>query len=216
MKDAVSRSSAHEGEPSAAEETPPRFEFRVWGDHLDELAGQLGASSDGDIRKSTDTYFVSTATVDVNPKARADLLDIKTLLGVQDGCEQWEVHTKLEFPVAAHDLIAELFQLVGVDPPELARPTYTLGQLIDELVAPHPDLAAVEVTKVRRITEVAGCIGEVSDVTIEGRSVQTVAIEAADLGAVVELRRRLGLAGASNVSYPRAIRNAIGQRFAIS
>ncbi len=187
----------------------------MWGDHLEDLADRLRASSAGDIRESSETYFVSTATVEVNPKARRDLLDIKTLLAVNDGCEQWEVRAKLPFPVAAADLAADLFELVGVDPPVLARPNYTLTQLVTELVSSHPEMVAVEVSKRREIHQLAGCAAEVSEVIIDGRLLRTVAIESTDLDAVVWLRQRLGLEGAVNVSYPRAIRGAIGGRFAV-
>jgi hypothetical protein len=66
-----------------------RFEFRVWGDRLDAVADRLRARSEaGEVRESAETYLVSTAVLDANPKARADLLDIKWLVDVRDRFEQ--------------------------------------------------------------------------------------------------------------------------------
>ena len=194
-----------------------RFEFRVWADRLDELSDRIRSMSEPlEVRESTDTYFVSTATVDANPKARAELLDIKTLVGVQEGFEQWGVHLKAELPVDAALLSAELFPLLGLAPPEFERADYTLAQLVDEVVSPNPDLAAVEVSKRRQMHTVNGCIAEITDVTIADHKIQTVAVESANLGALVETRRDLGLDDHTNVSYPRAIRGVIGGPFALA
>ena len=57
--------------------------------------------------------------------------------------------------------------------------------------------------------EQAKPLGEVGDVAIEGQPVQTVAIESTELDALGETRTALGLDGAENVSYPRAIREKI-------
>ncbi len=185
-----------------------RYEFRVWSNDL--AAGRLRALGEaGESRESAETYLVSMASAEVNPKARADLLDIKTLVGTEDGFEQWTVRLKAPFPVSADLVAGELFPLLGIEPPPLARDEYTLGQLVDEIVAVHPDLAAAEVVKRRQMFAVNGCTGEVSDVTIDGRPVQTVAIESSDLDALRRTRTALGLDEYENVSYPRAIRERL-------
>lgn len=191
-----------------------RYEFRVWADRLDELGGRLRPLAEPlEVRESTDTYFVSTSAVDANPKARADLLDIKVLVGVREGFEQWGVRLKAEFPIEAELLRAELFPLLGLTPPLLEREEYSLSQLA-EVVDAHPDLAAVEVTKRRQMHAVNGCIAEITDATIAEHEIQTVAVESTDLSALTDVRRALGLDGHDNVSYPRAIRNVLGGRFA--
>jgi hypothetical protein len=193
-----------------------RFEFRVWGDRLEPVADRLRAHSEaGEVRESAETYVVSTAALDANPKARADLLDIKVLVDVRDGFEQWTVHRKAGFPVDAGVLAAEVFPLLGVAPPSLDREEYSLAELVDEVVASHPDLAAVDVTKRRQMHTVGTCGAEVSEVQMAGRALQTIAIESSDLEALREVRRLLGLDTYDNVSYPRAIRDALGGRFAI-
>jgi hypothetical protein len=83
------------------------------------------------------------------------------------------------------------------------------AQFIDEAVAPHPDLEAVEISKRREIHTVAGCTAELADVVIAGHEVQTAALESVDLDALRELRRRTGLEGHDNVNYPRAIKRTL-------
>lgn len=193
-----------------------RFEFRVWDDELDAVGDRLRAVSEVDeVRESAETYVVSTAVLDANPKARADLLDIKVLVGVRDGFEQWTVHRKVEFPVDAAVLADDLFPLLGLTPPPLPREAYALEELVGEIVASHPDLAAVDVTKRRRMHTLDACRAEISDVSLAGREIQTVAVESTDLDALRDVRRMLGLDTYDNVSYPRAIRDVIGGRFAV-
>lgn len=193
-----------------------RFEFRVWGDRLDAVADRLRARSEtGEVRESAETYLVSTAVLDANPKARADLLDIKRLVDVRDRFEQWTVHRKLEFPVDAAALADDLFPLLGLTPPQLQREAYSLAELVGEVVASHPDLAAVDVTKRRQMYTVDACRAEMSDVSLAGRQIRTVAVESTDLDALREVRRMLGVDTYDNMSYPRAIRDVIGGRFAV-
>lgn len=192
-----------------------RFEFRVWGEQLDAVSDRLRAVSQAsDVRESAETYVVSTQVLDANPKARADLLDVKVLVDVRDGFEQWTVHGKAEFPVDAAVLTDDLFPLLGVAP-ALDRKTYSLSELVDEVVEPHPDLAAVDVTKRRQMYSADACQAEVSEVSIGDRVLQTVAIESTDLDALREVRARLELDTYDNVSYPRAIRDLLGGRFAV-
>lgn len=192
-----------------------RYEFRVWGERLDELGDRLRSLAEPlEVRESTETYFVSTAAVDANPKARADLLDIKVLVGVREGFEQWGVRLKAEFPIDAALLSAELFPLLGLTPPHFERADYSFLQVLDEVVPAHPDLAAVEVGKRRQMHTVNACIAEITDATIADHRIQTVAVESSDFDALRDARHALGLDDADNVSYPRSIRGVLGGRFA--
>jgi hypothetical protein len=194
--------------------TAARFEFRAWAGRLGAVGDLLESLSEClDVNETAETYLVATTTVDVNAKVRADLLDIKVLVGVRDVFEQWTVHRKAAFPVAAAVLRDDLFPLLGLAPPALRRDAYSLPQLIDEVVAVEPNLAAVDVTKRRRRYTVNTCAAEIADVAIGDRRLQTVAVESADLPAVREAHRMLGLGRFENVSYPRAIRGTLGGRF---
>jgi hypothetical protein len=194
--------------------TAARFEYRAWAERLDAVGDLLESLSVcHEVTETAETYLVSTATADVNVKVRADLLDIKVLVAVRDGFEQWTVHRKAEFPVDAAMVRDDLFPLLGLVPPDLQRDEYSLSQLIDDVVAAHPDLGAVNVTKWRRRYTVDDCAAEIADVSIADHQLQTAAVESTDLRAVREAYRMLGLDRYDNISYPRAVRRALGGRF---
>lgn len=195
----------------AMDTTEPRYEWRVWAGRLDEVAARVGALSEcHETRHSAEVYIVSRTATDANPKVRDRRLDIKVLRAIRDGFEKWDVHLKSGFPVPAELLSSQVLPLLGLAPPQLRREQYSLSQFLDEVVEPHPDLAAVEVKKRRNSYTVNGCIAEVSDVTIGGRHLQTVAVESVDLQALSEARRLTGLNRYDNVNYPRAIRRTLG------
>jgi hypothetical protein len=112
-------------------------------------------------------------------------------------------------------LADDLFPLLGLTPPQLQREAYSLAELVGDVVGSHPDLAAVDVTKRRQMYSVDTCGAEISEVRMAGRQLQTIAVESSDLEALREVRRSLGLDTYDNVSYPRAIRDVIGGRFAV-
>ena len=66
-----------------------------------------------------------------------------------DGLEQWIPVMKAGFPLSAAD-VGTVLEALGVEPPpHLARAAYTFHELLTEVVAPDPDLLAVEVHKKR-------------------------------------------------------------------
>jgi hypothetical protein len=183
-----------------------RYEWRVWGKRLDEIDATVRSlSACLGTQHSTETYLVSTATIAVNPKVRADRLDVKVLVATCDGYEQWQPRLKAAFPVTADLLATELFPLLGLEAPHLGRKAYSESQLIETVIDPHQGWTAVRVEKHRRAYEIFGCIAEVADVTIAGQSLQTAAVESLDLDAVRAAGRRAGLEARSNISYPRMI-----------
>lgn len=193
------------------EEIRPRFEFRVWGEHVDDAAASLRRSTNplGPVLRSTEMYVVALTRADVNAKIRGGLMDIKVLRAIVDGCEQWFPWTKAEFPLAAA-LIEVWFPRLGVSGLVPARRTYDFDQFINELVRAEWALRAVAVDKVRNRFGVDGCLADLAHVVAEGRELQTLAIESIDLDALVALRRRLGLEGLANVNYPAALKDALG------
>jgi hypothetical protein len=189
----------------------PRYEFRAWADRLDEPVARVRAQSDCRQKRNTiETYILSRDVVGINPKVRGRVLDIKVLRGVEDGFERWEVDLKSGFPVAAALLADKVFPLLGMASTRFDREHYDLDRFLREVVAPHPDLTAVEVVKTRCAHTVVGCMAEVTDVSFGGWEFQTVAVESADLGAVREARGIAGLDRFRNSSYPHFIRGIIG------
>jgi len=193
-----------------------RFEFRVWGTGFDDVATRLREAAEyRKTRTTSETYLVaSPAAVHANPKIRDDKLDVKSLVEVNQGFERWGVRLKTRFPVEAEVLSDDVLPLLGATPPALGRDRYSLDHLLDEVIGPHPDLTAVAVTKRREVYRLNGCPAEISDVTIAGRTLQTIAIESLDLEALEAARSLLGLDDHENVSYPRAIGEVLGSALA--
>ena len=189
----------------------PRFEFRAWGDQLDTVRDRIASLAEPyEIRESVETYIVSAATTDANPKVREDRLDIKVLIATRDGFQQWEPQLKVGFPISASVLRNDFFRILGGSAPDLDRESYSFEQFIHHIVEPHVELTAVEVVKQRRISTVSGCITELAYVSIAGEDIQTAAVESTDLEALRDARRLTGLDAYENISYPAAIKRAIG------
>lgn len=193
------------------EEIQPRFEFRVWGEHVDDAGALLRDSANalGPPGHSAETYVVALNRSDVNAKIRDGLVDIKVLHAIAEGCEQWFPWTKAEFPLAA-SLIEAWLPRLGVSGLISEHRAYDFEQFIDEVVRAEPALHAVGVDKVRQRFEVGGCLAEMAQITVADQELRTLAIESTDLDALVEVRRRLGLDGMPNVNYPAALKEALG------
>jgi hypothetical protein len=187
-----------------------RYEWRVWGERLDDVAARMeGASPRLDTRDSDETYFVPTNRGDVNPKVRDGQLDVKVLRNVRDGFEQWEPRIKAPLPVPVTLVAYGLFALLDIDPPDFSREAYSLDQLLAEVVGPHPALIAIEVSKRRHAYVVQGCTAEFAEVDVAGRAMQTAAVESTDLVTLRRAWRDVGLDEYDNINYPTAIARAL-------
>ena len=56
------------------------------------------------------------------------------------------------------------------------------------------------------------CLAEVAAVSAAGSDLRTLAVESADLSALDDLCRRLGIRGMENCGYPRALRRISTKR----
>ena len=187
----------------------PRWEWRTFGESFGEAEHRLPELETGMVQESDELYLLSPAA-DANAKVRDLLMDIKTLEQVNpDGLEQWKPVMKGAFPLPAA-VVKSVFIAVGVTPPPLTRPDYTLQQFISELVEPTQHLRAVEVHKRRARYKVAGCMAEMTDVVAGGRKTRTVAIESEDPAQVIGAVLELGLDRFDNVSYPRGLKQLLG------
>ena len=151
-------------------------------------------------------------------KIRDGLMDVKRLEAVDgNGLEQWRPVLKGSFPLAAAD-VATVLDALGVTAQELAHDTYTLEQLVAELVLPEPALADVAVHKRRVHYELGGCMAELSEVTAGLRTARTIAVEAEDPALVVAAVAELQLADRPNVCLARGLKTLLGLdpvRFAV-
>jgi exopolyphosphatase/guanosine-5'-triphosphate,3'-diphosphate pyrophosphatase len=187
----------------------PRWEWRTFGGDLAEASARLAAAGAGEVQRTHEVYLLS-ALNDASVKVRAGLLDIKRLEEVDgDGLERWRPILKAPFPLPA-ETVAEVFDCLGAPIPELTRADYGLEQLLAELIAPAPDLRALQVHKTRTRVRFEGFAAEVTEVVADGRRVRTLAVESEDRAAVVAALRRLGLEGVPNQAYPPALKALIG------
>ena len=186
----------------------PRWEWRVFGNDLDEAERAFAGLAPGPAVESDELYLLAATTANV--KVRNDLLDIKVLREVDaHGLERWEPVLKQGFPLPAAG-VSEVFDAIGVDPPPLTRGAYTLDQLLAEVVEPGGAPRPVRVHKRRVRYTLGGCMAELSDVEAEGHAIRTIAVESEDAAAVVAAVRGIGLDGAVNTSYPLGLAILVG------
>jgi len=169
------------------------------------------------VQESDELYVLSQET-DASVKVRDDLMDVKRLEAVDgNGLEQWRPVLKGPFPLGAAEVQVALGAL-GVSVPELGREAYTLEHLVAEVVEPSPALRAVAVHKRRVHYRLGDCMVELSEVTAEGGSDRTIAVEAEDPELVFATVRELQLAGRPNVCLARGLKTMLGLepvRFAV-
>jgi len=185
----------------------PRWEWRTFGDGFGAAEDAFGGPPER-VQESDEVYVLSTQDTDT-VKVRDELMDVKHLERVNDdGLEQWIPVMKAGFPLPAGDVRSVLAAL-RVEAPELGRDEYSLDELLDEVVTPHPDLRAVDTHKVRRRFTIGGCMAELTDVRADGASTRTVAIETEDPARVIALVRELGLDSRPNTSFPRGLKQLL-------
>jgi exopolyphosphatase/guanosine-5'-triphosphate,3'-diphosphate pyrophosphatase len=194
----------------------PRWEWRTFGHRFGAADVIFRALTPTGIQESDELYLLSGAGDNV--KVRDDLMDIKVLKEVNaDGLEQWTPVMKVGFPLPRADVV-KVFEALRRPTPELAREAYSLQEFTDELVVPTDGLRMVPVHKRRVRYEIGGCTSEVSDVTVDGKEIRTVAIESEDAAAVSAAVRSVGLGDYANTSYPRGLADLVDgapQRFAV-
>jgi hypothetical protein len=187
-------------------EAPARWEWRVFGDGFPVLHAWL-ATTPHDIRHSDETYLLGPRR-DLNVKLRGGVLDIKQRLARDRGLELWRPVSKQPFPLDGA-AIASLFRLWDRPAPALSRPAYTADALLGEVISAEPHVRVVHVAKQRRTGACDGCLVELADLAVDGRLVQTAAVESVDPAAVLRLARALGLDGRDNLNYVEALRRLL-------
>jgi exopolyphosphatase/guanosine-5'-triphosphate,3'-diphosphate pyrophosphatase len=178
----------------------PRWEWRTFGADVDDTEASPPGMFDGDVQVSEERYFLGSGGG--NAKVRDDLMDVKVLREVNaDGLERWVPVMKVPFPLATGD-IRVVVDALGLAMPPLERESYTL----DEMRALFGgSVRELEIGKRRVRGSIGGCMAEIATVTAAGETTRTFAIESEDASAVVAALGDLGLADATNVSYPRAL-----------
>ncbi|HSC49897.1 MAG TPA: hypothetical protein VLD16_06500 [Gaiellaceae bacterium] len=193
--------------PAAAARIVPRWEWRAFGEGFGDAEERLGATAR--VHESDEVYLLS-ATGDASVKVRDELMDVKRLQQVDEqGLEQWLPVLKAPFPLAPGD-VATVSAALGRATPELEGASYGLDELLELTGA-----RAVEVHKVRRRYDVAGCAAELTDVRAGPDVARTVAVESEDPERVVDAVRSLGLPLTPNTCMARGLKALVGRRFAV-
>ncbi len=193
------------------EKVKPRFEFRTWARNFGLVESNLRRLSPCEsIRESREVYIISAANDENNTKIRDAKMDVKGLVAVESGLEQWSPRMKGVFPMTAVALNKDVVPLFGVEMAPLQRQSYTLEQYLQEVIAPQPELVAARVFKRRFAFTINGCISELAQVEINGAGLQSVAVESEDIEAILQAKEMLGLTPYENINYLRAIKRVIG------
>jgi len=185
-------------------EIKPRYEFRIWGERLAPFRQQLEKLAQRRETSSKEIYLVSAVTDECNAKIRAELMDIKVLIAVERGLEQWKPILKAGFPISATAIQEQVFPGLKLAPPTLHRPEYSMDKFFAEIVRAEPKIAVVDVSKTRHQFNIGECAAEYASVMLNHVPRNTVAVESTNPDAVLQLVKSLGI-DQPNVSYIREI-----------
>lgn len=193
------------------EEIIPRYEFRAFAQSFGQVIDEIRNRANPElIRESNDTYLVTRINDTYNVKLRTDQLDIKELINVQDGLEQWYPTLKLDFPLESAQIREEIFSKLKATSPALERDLYTETQFLEEVIWPNPEVQQARVFKQRFHFTIQDCMVEINELLINGAAIRSLAVEAEDADAVLRVRELIGLQSYENVNYLRAIKRILG------
>ncbi|MGB3185782.1 MAG: hypothetical protein WBG36_10255 [Ornithinimicrobium sp.] len=201
---------------ATAPEVIPRWEWRTFGD-LEQGTQVLASLGAGEPFVSDETYVLSLQG-DASVKVRDGLMDTKVQRLVDDaGFQLWVPTMKAAFPLDGAAVEA-VFSALNVGLPTLTRSHYTEEQLVEELISASQDLCVTTVHK-RRIRSVLDtCMVELTELTADGTTTHTVAVESPDTALVAATVRRLGLEGRRNTCVAQGLKSLLGwgpARFAV-
>jgi hypothetical protein len=192
-----------EAEALASPYAPARFEYRIWGERFPELPSPDGVAASPEV-------YLLPATVDgVNAKIRNGALEIKRLLGMRGGLQQWLPALRCPLPLPAAVIVRELCPALGVEPQPLARASYDFERFLGEVANTWTGVRSVSLMKRRRSFEIAGARAERTRIELGPVTVESAAIEAEDFNAAVRATAELRLMRAPNLDYVGALRRLL-------
>lgn len=191
----------------------PRWEWRTIASSLGELRGTLGGVRIDQVRHIQETYLLC-ARSNHNAKIREGLMDLKWRKQVDRfGLELWDPVLKTTFPCDPEALL-QLFGGWSIPLPGLDRDAYSQQQFLEEIVAPHPDLQAVQVAKVREGFLLDGTTCELVRLDVAGMELESFCVEHEDPRLVLQVLQKLGLDTRTNINYPMGLKHALARRAA--
>ncbi len=191
----------------------PRYEFRMFGvncidAYIDSLISKGQA---GKVREISEIYLMTSGNTEHNIKIRNKLLDIKTLVQLENGLEQWNPTEVGTFPLSNDKIRNDIFPALGVEAPALDRDVYTLKQFMQELILVDPDIIVALTEKERHAFDFEDCICEYADIKINGSFQRTLAIESENPELVYKAMESLNITDKiENVNYPKALKRVVG------
>ncbi|MBU2553290.1 MAG: hypothetical protein KKF98_02450 [Bacteroidetes bacterium] len=195
-----------------AQESNPRFEFRIFGINLEKLTATLDKLTPRlQTRKMNSIYLLTAGNTKNNIKIRDGIMDIKVLEQETDGLEQWNPFLVGEFPLKGDVIKTVVFPALGIVCPVMDRDQYTLDQFLKEIISIDPDLSVAFVKKVRHGYMLNNCITEIAEVLVNGALINTLCIESEDPKQVLAAKKMLGIGNdTENVNYPLALKRIMG------
>lgn len=171
-----------------------RYEFRLFGPRLAELARQLPALfSPTRTSEQADLYIVGMHGEDRNVKIRERELQIKQMVPNGAGLQQWLPRMSPPFPLTP----AQFEAVTGRHCEAPVEPDVFL----DRLCKNAGRAVCLHVRKTRSHYDGEGVSAEFARVVINGAYVESLAIEGLDADALLAASSKLGLDNFDNVSY---------------
>ena len=192
----------------------PRFEFRSFGKDFSLQANKMKRLSEPitknmRIRRSKEVYIISITNDINNTKIRDNKIDVKRLVQIKEGLEQWNPVTKTEFPVLKEYLLDQFFPSLNAISPILYNNIYSVSDFI-KIIDAHEDLLTIRVSKERFAYMVNQTICEVANVIINDTRIVTISSESIDSAAVKKTLIDTGLESIENINYLQAIKRVTG------
>ena len=189
----------------------PRYEFRAFAQNFGLAEEKMRKLSKLDkFRESSEIYILSSSNNRNNVKIRYQAMDIKVWVKEEKDLQQWKPRMQAEFPIKMEILRDDVFPVLSKVVPQFNRSAYSLKQFLEDILIPHPELVFARVFKRRFGYTINGCISEIAELLINGAAIKTMALESADIDAVLKVKQMLGLHEYENVNYLLAIKRILG------
>jgi len=193
-----------------------RFEFRSFGKNFETVVkkmAELSAPVPAWVkeRSSDEIYIISKKDDSNNIKIRKKEIEIKTLLKIVDGMEQWKSLIKIKFPISAEMLknqILPILQIKIVDFKKDQKNRCTQAEFF-KIIKQNPEFQIVKVSKQRFGFFVNNTICETANVWIGGVKLASVASESTKTADIKKTIADLGLEKIENINYIQAIKRVV-------
>src|SRR5690242_3579249 len=140
-------------------ELQPRYEYRVWGNTLEDQKNELQRLGQMlRTESSEETYLISARTETRNVKIRRAQLSIKALLATTQELQLWKPTLAADFPLNRSVIAGQIFPEFELQAPELSRPRYSVDDFLREIIRPFSEIAVVKIFKTRTRFQFNECL----------------------------------------------------------